>query len=90
MEKEYKVVPFIATLNQQKQTVKVIAEQLEDLIKIYTNQGWKYIRLESVSTYVQPDNGCFGIGGKPGFMASYQMVVFSKEMDNEVLINTDN
>ncbi|AJW63216.1 hypothetical protein VO54_01740 [Elizabethkingia miricola] len=90
MEKEYKVVPFIATLNQQKQTTKVIAEQLENLIKNYTNQGWEYIRLESVSTYVQPDNGCFGLGSKPGFMASYQMIVFSKTFYNEVFVNTDN
>jgi len=37
------------------------------------------VRLESVSTYIQPDNGCFGAGAKQGFMASYQMVVFSKE-----------
>jgi len=90
MEKEYKVVPFIATLNQQKQTTKVVAEQLESLIKNYTNQGWEYIRLESVSTYVQPDSGCFGIGGKPGFMASYQMIVFSKIFNSEVAVNIDN
>lgn len=75
---EYKVVPFTATLNQQKETTNVVANQLEILIKKYTDQGWEYIRLESVSTYVQPDSGCFGLGGKPGYLASYQMVVFSK------------
>lgn len=75
---EYKVVPFTATLNQQKETTSVIANQLENLIKKFTDQGWEYIRLESVSTFVQPDSGCFGFGGKPGYMASYQMIVFSK------------
>ncbi|TDQ09462.1 hypothetical protein [Pedobacter metabolipauper] len=75
---EYKVVPFTATLDQKKETTSVVADQLEKLIARYTNQGWIYVRLESVSTYVQPDPGCFGIGGKPGYMASYQMVVFSK------------
>lgn len=75
---EYKVVPFTAILKQQKETTNVVASQLETLIKQYTDQGWEYIRLESVSTYVQPDSGCFGLGGKPGYLASYQMVVFSK------------
>ncbi|WP_421938243.1 hypothetical protein [Pedobacter sp.] len=77
---EYKVVPFTATLDQKKETTRVVAEQLEKLITQFTNQGWEYIRLESVSTYVQPDPGCFGLGAKPGYMASYQMVVFSKSV----------
>lgn len=76
---EYKVVPFVATLDQKKETIGVVANQLEKLIERYTNDGWNYIRLESVSTYVQPDPGCFGIGAKPGHMSSYQMVVFSKK-----------
>jgi len=76
---EYKIVPFVATLNQQQQNTNIVAQQLEDLVKNYVSQGWKYVRLESVSTHIQPDNGCFGAGAKQGFMASYQMVVFSKE-----------
>jgi hypothetical protein len=78
-EMEYKVVPFVATLDQKKETTGVVANQLEKLIERYTNDGWDYIRLESVSTYVQADPGCFGIGAKPGHMSSYQMVVFSKK-----------
>lgn len=75
---EYKVIPFTATLNQQKETTNVIADQLENTIKQYNHQGWEYVRLESVSTYVQPDSGCFGFGAKPGYLASYQMLVFRK------------
>lgn len=75
---EYKVVPFTATLNQQKETTSAVADQLEILIKRLDAQGWEYVRLESVSTYVQPDSGCFGLGGKPGYMASYQMIVLRK------------
>lgn len=75
---EYKVVPFTGTLDQKKETTSVVAEQLGRLIERYSNQGWRYIRLESVSTFVQPDPGCFGIGAKPSYMAAYQMVVFSK------------
>lgn len=75
---EYKVVPFTATLNQQKESGNTVAEQLETLITKYTTDGWEYIRLESVSTFIQPDDGCFGIGAKPGYIASYQMVIFSR------------
>lgn len=31
---EYKVVPFIATLNQQKETSNAVAGQLEKVIKL--------------------------------------------------------
>jgi hypothetical protein len=75
---EYKVVPFTATIVQKKEKTAVIAIQLENLIETFNADGWQYVRLESVSTFVQPDAGCFGIGATPGGMASYQMVVFRK------------
>ncbi|ALL05511.1 hypothetical protein AQ505_08425 [Pedobacter sp. PACM 27299] len=75
---EYKVVPFTATLDQKKETAHVVADQLEKLIQKHNQQGWAYVRLESVSTFVQPDSGCFGVGAKPGYMSAYQMVVFSR------------
>lgn len=84
---EYKVIPFVATANQQNMSSKNIAEQLDNLIKVHTNDGWEYVRLESVSTYIQPVEGCFGNTVKPGYMTSYQMVVFSKK-ENEKSINS--
>ena len=71
-------MPFVATLDHKNRNSGVVAQQLEALIKQFADQGWNYLRLESVSTYVQPDAGCFGIGGKPGYLSSYQMIVFSK------------
>lgn len=73
----YKVVPFVASIKNDG-TSNHVAEQLEGVINHYNSQGWEYIRLESVSTYVNPDNGCFGFGGKPGYTTSRQMVVFRK------------
>jgi len=84
---EYKVIPFVATANQQNMSSKNIAEQLDSLIKAHINDGWEYVRLESVSTYIQPVEGCFGNTVKPGYMTSYQMVVFSKK-ENEKSINS--
>jgi hypothetical protein len=75
---EYKVVPFTATLNQKQETIGAVAEQLERIITLANNQGWAYVRLESVSTYVKPSYGCFGFGAHAGYMSSYQMIVFSR------------
>lgn len=86
---EYKVVPFTATLSQKQLTAGSVATQLENLIAKHSLEGWRYERLESVSTYVEPDNGCFGFGAKPGYMSSYQMVVFSK-LENAVFPDSSN
>ncbi len=75
---EYKVIPFVASIDHKNGSSKQVAEQLQQLITTQTSQGWTYVRLESVSTNVSPDNGCFGIGGKPGYTTTRQMAVFSK------------
>lgn len=74
----YKVIPFVASIDANKGNADHAAKQLESLINDLANQGWKYVRLESVTTFVLPDAGCFGFGGKPGFNTNYQMVVFEK------------
>lgn len=75
---EYKVIPFVASIDSKKGNSNHVADQLEEIIKHHSNEGWKYVRLESVSTFVQPDAGCFGLGAKPGYTTSRQMVVFNK------------
>ncbi len=75
---EYKVIPFIPTIDRSKENSTKVAKELEEIITNYNNQGWKYVRLESVQTYIIPDPGCFGLGAKPGFTAYRQMIVFSK------------
>ena len=75
---EYKVIPFVASLEHNKRKSSHVAEQLEQLIAEHSLEGWNYVRLESVSTFVSPDSGCFGVGGKPGYATSRQMIVFSK------------
>jgi hypothetical protein len=73
---EYKVVPFVASIDQNKGNSSHVAEQLEEIINKAEEQGWKYVRLESVTTHVQSDSGCFGIGSRPGYTTSKQMIVF--------------
>jgi len=75
---KYKVIPFVASIDHKVGNSDHVAQQLEKLINQYASEGWNYVRLEGVTTFVSPDNGCFGIGGKPGFTTTRQMVVFSK------------
>ncbi|MFC4635489.1 hypothetical protein ACFO3O_16385 [Dokdonia ponticola] len=75
---EYKVIPFVASIDRNKNPSKQVAEQLESLIENYANQGWKYIRLESVTSQVKPDGGCFGFGQSLGYTTTRQIVVFEK------------
>ena len=75
---EYKVVAFVAAIDQKKGSSNDVAEQLEKLINQHASQGWNYVRLEGVKAYVKPDLGCFGFGAKPGYETTRQMVVFSR------------
>lgn len=75
---DYKVVPFVESLDLKNEKRSHVSNQLEILIKEYSNQGWEYVRLESVTTIVKPDMGCFGLGAKPGYTIYSQMVVFKR------------
>ena len=76
---EYKVIPFNPTIDPNKQNSPHTAEQLERLIASHTANGWNYVRMETVSTYVYPQAaGCFVFQPKPGYAFKQQMVVFQK------------
>ena len=75
---KYKVIPFVASIDSKKGNSNHVAEQLESVVHQYTIKGWEYVRLESVTTFVEPNNGCFGFGATPGFTTTRQMIVFSK------------
>ena len=74
----YKVVPFTANI-QRNGNASQASEQLQKAISQNTSEGWKFHSLEDLTTDVAPDNGCFGIGAKPGYTISVQCLVFEKE-----------
>lgn len=76
---EYKVMPFVAVIDPRKGTSDQVAEQLEAKIKQGETSGWKYAGLENVSTYVNAESGCFGVGYKPGYTVSNQVLLFTRE-----------
>ena len=78
---QYTVVPFTANI-VRGQGASDAAQQLEQMINSYAQQGWEYVRLESVSTIITTPAtaGCLGLGGTP---ATYNttivyMVVFQQ------------
>ncbi|MDC7997038.1 hypothetical protein [Gilvibacter sediminis] len=73
---KYKVIPFTPVLNPKGNKSEQASKQLEEMIVNYAERGWTYQRLESVSSFVHPEAGCFGLGGKPGYNLSLQMLVF--------------
>jgi len=77
MASTFKVVPFVASVGTLEGSQQAAA-QLEQLIQTWAENGWEYVRLESVETFVAGNNGCFGFGATPGRMTSYSMVVFRK------------
>lgn len=71
----YIVVPFVASIANNG-TAADAAQQLQQLIQQYSSQGYRYVRLEQVTTTVAGTTGCFGLGATPSTMRSLSMVVF--------------
>ena len=71
----YRVVPFAASVGTNEGAAQAAA-QLESLIKSWSDNGWEYVRLDSVETYVAGSAGCFGLGAVPAQLVSYSMAVF--------------
>ncbi|MEY2493931.1 MAG: hypothetical protein QOJ45_423 [Verrucomicrobiota bacterium] len=73
----YKVVPFTASIASDA-NASAAAAQLETLIQSFTSEGWDYVRLERVDTFVAGTAGCFGFGATPSRSISIAMAVFRK------------
>ncbi len=75
---EYKVIPFTAQIDHKTGSSKHVSVQLEQLINKYSKQGWTYIKMETATNHVAGNEGCFGLGAKPGFTLVSNMLVFKK------------
>lgn len=74
---EYKVVPFNAVIGQ-KDGASQAASQLQSLIDTMKAEGWEYVEMANIDTYVEGTSGCLGFGVKPGYNAAVAAVVFKK------------
>lgn len=78
MNRTYRVVYINPTIARNEGGDRV-ASQLEILIQQNVNDGWEFVSVESLSTWVAGTNGCFGINAQPGYTNNLQMVVFSQK-----------
>ncbi len=84
---EYKVIPFSADIMSNEGADKA-AQQMSDLINENAREGWSYIGMETLVTFVttpavEGSSGCFGFGATPGQPAFTErnevyVVVFGK------------
>jgi hypothetical protein len=74
---EFTVVPFTAQITRSD-TTSAVASQMQTIIDSYNSQGWIYLRMDSVQTYVEGTAGCFGIGAQAGYNTTYNVMIFRK------------
>lgn len=77
--KEHLVVPFKPQVGKEFGFgTDVVAQQVQGIINEYTNQEWRYLGIESISTNVKGNNGCFGFGSTPDTTTFVQVIVFER------------
>jgi hypothetical protein len=74
---QYKVVPIVPVIRKGENVSHLVTE-FESVIQKYADQGWDFVSLESLSTWVTGNSGCFGLGATPGYMDVKQMLIFRK------------
>ena len=74
---EYKVVSISPNINRGDSGSK-LATELESVIQKYAADGWEFVDVETLSTWVNGSSGCFGLGAQPGYSLDFQMVVFQR------------
>ena len=74
---QYKVIPFNAVIGQKDGAIQA-AQQLQALIDTMQADGWEYVEMVNIDTFVVGTDGCFGFGAKPSYNVSVAAVVFKK------------
>jgi len=78
---QYHVVPFTANI-VRGQGGDAAAAHMSDTVNHYAQQGWQYVRLESVRTIItNPGSaGCIGFGATPTTQdeVAVYMIVFQQ------------
>ncbi len=78
--KEFKVIPFKPVHNSKGRTsLKEVAEQLDDHFTEASQNGWTYVRIETIRSHVPAKGGCFGFFKTPAYDMSNHFIVYSRE-----------
>jgi len=71
----YKVVPFNASIGQNEGSDKA-ASQLEVVIGQWAQQGFDYVGMEHIPTFVAGNSGCMGLGATPATSRQFPVLIF--------------
>lgn len=80
---EYISVPFIGAIHRHEGRNKV-AQQLQLTINQMAEEGWVFVRVETIGGYVAATSGCFGLGAEPGYPISTAIVIFERNTENRI------
>ena len=81
---EFSVLPFVANVANNQGSAEAAA-QLESAINSAAQEGWEYMRLETVETYIAgtpSSSGCLGFGetpATPGSIDHFKMIVVRRK-----------
>ena len=75
---EFRVLPFVANITQQQGSAEA-ASQLQQVISQYSGQGWEFVRLETVETFINGDSGCLGFGSTDSRWERYKVIVIRRK-----------
>jgi len=73
----YKVVSISPQMGRNESPIK-LAQEMEGVISKYHAEGWEYMQVETLETWIAGTNGCFGFGAQPGFNMTMHFMVFKK------------
>ena len=74
---QFRVIPFTANIGVTEGAAAA-AGQLQHLIAQLGAEGWEYVRLEELTTYVAGTDGCLGIGAVPPSTRNVSLAVFRR------------
>jgi len=74
MRYQYHVVPFMGQIKAGKEGAQNVAQQLQELINHYAEQGWEFHRIDRVQIAVQP--GCLAslFGAQTSYIGFDQVI----------------
>lgn len=73
----YKVIPYHPEM-PPKGWGQQVATVVEETIKHEHANGWEFVQLQELTTFVPGNSGCFGFGATPSSHVSMCVLIFKR------------
>jgi hypothetical protein len=74
----YKVVSFQASISNTG-SGQDVAAALQRAIDQEAANGWEFVQIQELTTFVAGSSGCFGLGATPGTTTSMSVLIFNRK-----------